>query len=58
MIISFLRERIPKNKKYKGNVKSINNSDRKFTGNISFSTCFGHSVLLVIIGKKYGSCLF
>lgn len=57
MIISFLRERIPKNKKYKDNVKFINNSDRKFIGNISFNTCFGHGVLLVIIDtESFGFC--
>ena len=48
MITSFLREKIIK-RKDKADIEFSNNSDRKFSGNISFGICFGCSVLLVTI---------
>ena len=51
MITSFLREKIIK-RKDKADIEFSNNSDRKFSGNISFGICFGCSVLLVTIDIK------
>ena len=48
MIISYLKGKICKrNNGLKSDATLINNSDKKFAGNISFGRCFEHCVLLV-----------
>ena len=50
MIISYLKGNICKrDNNLKSDIVFINNSNKKFTGNISFGRCFAHSVLLVTI---------
>ena len=50
MIISYLKGKVCKrNNGLKSDVVFINNSNKKFTGNISFGRCFGIGVLLVTI---------